>query len=82
MIGWLIVLARMRPRRIERRIAFAEAVVAHGVHLAHIADQAVGEHGFDAASLGSRGEQLAPKAGALFAISLAMTKTSPGLAWS
>ena len=57
------------PRRIERRIAFAEAVVAHGVHLAHIADQAIGEHGFDAASLGSRGEKLTPKAGALFAIS-------------
>ena len=55
-------------RRVERRIAFAEAVVAHGVHLAHIADQAIGEHGFDAASLGRRGEKFAPEAGALFAI--------------
>ena len=68
MIGLVDRFGEDAARRVERRIAFAETVVAHGVHLAHIADQAVGEHGFDAASLGSRREKLAPETGALFAI--------------
>ena len=53
---------------VERRITPAKAVEAHLIHLAHIADQAIGEYGFYALGFGGRREELTPEAGALLAV--------------